>query len=322
MSKVNPNSGRGKEKNYLFTLDKQTFGAGVKGMMEIGKEFLAVAGAMAYFDNAEGSGRFTFQVARACVEVVKACIKSPEGGGISEVNKVLWNVTPRWQRDRAKYGTRGATQTWFFRGAVYNSIDVIYFGKHVQNVGIRTDFKVPHSSYPEPPGGSKARYKTIKVAEYARMLEFGTNKRSPMPLFAPAIAVFTRTYWPQHVKAVENAIKACIADGSYNIKKLAQEMESKAAYETTVAKKAGVELSIFSRLISYIIENGLEGGKDTAIEPIGRKLKIVKKMTLEAFIKMYGAEGGKLIFEAQESQTRNSPLMLKNMLPKSTREKK
>jgi len=170
--------------NVLFSLDgkdvmrnRKKFEAGVK-FAEAGHK------AMAYYAG-DGHGRLTEGASRHLAEFIKACILDKS---LLEGRDAAWKPlsTKYSQRKRNRYGG-SALDFWHLYGNIYDNIDIIWRGKYTRTIGIK------RSEEATRPSGRG----TYKIAQVAKILEFGGGEIPARPLFGAASSIFLQKHFPE-----------------------------------------------------------------------------------------------------------------------------
>lgn len=291
-------SKRSGDKYMLFSLDMEDFAAGVGRLMGCGIAALSFANGLAYMSNENGSGFFDKYAAAYGVVHIRNCINNPDKYGMPTGT---WKRSDDWLDliDKAGVLNTSITKPYKYTGTLYNSIGVIYRGKHSRTIGIRRSIKVKRSVFPQSTAG------TIPVATIAKILEWGLSPRkgkmsgiAPRLLFTYGIRSFAQKEFPSLVDTIDKAMKKSIEIGQTDLTRLED-----AEYAKAVAfKHCGKDYKRGGRTISQL-GHEVKQNKGFQIKT-GRELEGSrnKQMTDREYLNKYGAEALKALKEFEQTK--------------------
>jgi len=178
--------------SMLFSLNGKDFMASYKKLEASYRYYKGTMQTLAQWSDTDGGGRFTKLISLDYISYLKQSIHSGKYKSGVPYNEM-------YGRLKAKKDPR----EWILDGNIINNISVIYRGKHTQTVGILRNFRIPRKSM----NGKIYKGKTISVAKYAMINEFGFAHHPARPIFQPAMRDFIKTHFPPMAKAFERAMK-------------------------------------------------------------------------------------------------------------------
>jgi len=178
-------------KGMLFSLNGNDFMASYGKLEQAHKFYRGSIQTMALWSDTDGGGRFTKLVSLQFIGHLKRAIYNQWYKSGVAYNEMYGR----------KYKSPG--KEWILHGNVINNISVIYRGRHVQTVGIRT---TGSGAKVDQKGMDGKVYGKILIAKYAAINEFGFDNHPARPIFQPAMKDFISQHFPPMVKAFEKAM--------------------------------------------------------------------------------------------------------------------